>query len=315
MPVIPTGTIQESATGSAETGEAANTPESFDSEYLAPVTIGGQTLMMDFDTGSSDLWVFSSELPSDQSAGHTVFNPAHSSTFTQSSGSTFSIKFGDSSSASGVVGTDTVNIGGATVTSQAVELATQVSSSFVQDIAADGLVGLAFSSINTVKPNAQKTFLDNVKSSLLLPVFTANLKHATAGAYEFGAIDSSKFTGSITYTAVDTSRGFWEFPASGFSIGNGPQQPNTENSPAIADTGTSLLLADKSIVDAYYAQVAGANFDIKQAGYVFDCSASLPNLNLMLGSKSYVAKIPSSLMVYEKVDSNSTFSSSTNSLG
>lgn len=30
-------------------------PEQFDSEYLSPVTIGGQTLNLDFDTGSSDL--------------------------------------------------------------------------------------------------------------------------------------------------------------------------------------------------------------------------------------------------------------------
>lgn len=48
------------------------------------------------------------------------------------------------------MGTDTVKIGGTTVTGQAVELAKQVSSTFVSD-SSDGLVGLAFSSINTGK--------------------------------------------------------------------------------------------------------------------------------------------------------------------
>ena len=36
-------------------GTVTATPEEYDSEYLCPVSIGGQTLNLDFDTGSSDL--------------------------------------------------------------------------------------------------------------------------------------------------------------------------------------------------------------------------------------------------------------------
>lgn len=36
-------------------GTVTATPEEYDSEYLCPVVIGGQTLNLDFDTGSSDL--------------------------------------------------------------------------------------------------------------------------------------------------------------------------------------------------------------------------------------------------------------------
>lgn len=39
----------------AQTGSVTATPEQYDSEYLAPVTIGTQTLTLDFDTGSADL--------------------------------------------------------------------------------------------------------------------------------------------------------------------------------------------------------------------------------------------------------------------
>lgn len=36
-------------------GSVTATPQQYDSEYLCPVTIGGQTVNLDFDTGSSDL--------------------------------------------------------------------------------------------------------------------------------------------------------------------------------------------------------------------------------------------------------------------
>lgn len=35
-------------------GTVPANPEQFDSEYLCPVTLGGYTLNLDFDTGSSD---------------------------------------------------------------------------------------------------------------------------------------------------------------------------------------------------------------------------------------------------------------------
>ncbi len=97
--------------------------------------------------------MFSSQLPSSQSAGHSIYDPSKSSTSKKLSGATWKITYGDGSGASGTVYTDTVDVGGTTVTGQAVEVASQISAQFQQDENNDGLLGLAFSSINTGEPD------------------------------------------------------------------------------------------------------------------------------------------------------------------
>ncbi|KAH7303680.1 aspartic peptidase domain-containing protein [Stachybotrys elegans] len=176
-----------------------------DEAYDAPVSIGtpAQPLNLDFDTGSSDLWVFSSSTPFSERNGQNIYTPSESSTAKKLSGESWKISYGDGSSSSGFAFSDVVTIGGLTATGQAVEAASRVSQSFTSESATDGLVGLAFSSINTVRPNQQTTFFDTVKPSLASPVFTADLKHQAPGTYNFGFIDTSAFTGSITYTSVD----------------------------------------------------------------------------------------------------------------
>ena len=90
----------------------------------------------DFDSGSSDLWIWSTEidqatLAKGKQAGVTVFDSSKSTTFKKSSGSTWQITYGDQSSASGDVGTDTVKIGDISIENQAIELAQKVSDQFV----------------------------------------------------------------------------------------------------------------------------------------------------------------------------------------
>jgi hypothetical protein len=148
-------------------------------------------------------------------------------------GATWSISYGDGSGAAGTVGLDVVNIGGATATKQAVELATAVSQSFVSDVNNDGLIGLAFSQLNTVKPQQQTTFFDTVMPQLAKPVFSVDLKNDNTGTFEFGAIDQSRFTGQLTDVPVDSSSGFWQIASPTVTIGN-QKITNQGGSPAIA---------------------------------------------------------------------------------
>jgi hypothetical protein len=121
-----------------------------DLEYTIDVTIGGQTLRLDADTGSSDLWVFSTELTGVSLSGHQVYDPTKSSTAKIVQGATWKISYGDGSSASGNVYADTVKIGTVSIPNQQVELAQQASSQFVQGQGSDGLIGLAWPSIKYV---------------------------------------------------------------------------------------------------------------------------------------------------------------------
>ena len=184
-------------------------------------------------------WVFSSELPSNEQSGHGIYNPSKSSTSKIESGETWDISYGDGSGAAGNIYADTVKIGAVTVTSQAVECATSVSSTFVSDTDSDGLVGLAFDSINTASPKQVQTFFGNAEPSLASPLFTANLKKGKPGNYNFGYIDSSEYTGAITYVPVNTANGFWEFTGDGYAVGSGAFVSSSTDS--IADTGTTLL--------------------------------------------------------------------------
>jgi len=296
---------KDPATG--ETGEVTAEDQQNDSEYLCPVSIGtpAQTLLLDFDTGSSDLWVWSTELPkATQTAGkgHTIFNPKSSSTFKTQSGSSWQISYGDSSSASGTVGTDNVTIGGLTIKNQAIELAKTMSSQFAQG-AGDGLLGLAWGSINTVQPTQVQTPVENMITQQDIPstaeLFTVNLgswrdaqdPDKGASFYTFGYIDQDVVSASgqeISYTPVDNSQGFWQFSSTSATV-NGTTVDQSGNT-AIADTGTTLALVADATCKAIYDAIPGATYDSTQQGYIFPNNLTadqLPVVTFAVGDKQF----------------------------
>ncbi|GKT41677.1 aspergillopepsin-1 [Colletotrichum spaethianum] len=292
-------------------GEVAAIPAEFDSQYLCPVQIGTppQTLNLNFDTGSSDLWVFSSETPVTEVVGQTIYNINASSSAKALQGASWSISYGDGSSSQGNVYMDTVTIGGVTVENQAVEAATQVSASFSRNANQSGLVGLAFGTINTVKPAKQKTFFENAMNNLATPLFTANLKKGAAGNYNFGFLDPTEFTGDIHFVPANTTNGFWQFTAQGFAIGSNGSAPTSAPHEAIADTGTTLMLLPDAIVSAYYQRIASAKFDSTNGGFVFNCKDQIPSFTVDLGT--YQAVVPPDFMIFAPVDGDTVETSTT----
>ena len=281
----PASTSTES--GDSDPNAVTATPSSGDDEYTALVSIGGKDFHLDFDTGSSDLWLYSNELPADQQDRHDVYTPTSSSKILE--GNTWAIKYGDGSSASGDVYTEDVSIGAATVIGQAIELAANISTQFQNDFNNDGLLGLAFDSLNNVAPNQQKTFFSNVKDSLAEPLFTADLRHQEPGSYDFGFVNSSKYAGELVYLPADLSRGFWGIGQTGYQVGGDGSSLTAASAGAIVDSGTTLLLMSGDVVTAYYSQVAGAQNSTSQGGFIFPCDSKLPDL--FIGFQGYTARV------------------------
>ncbi|KKA30396.1 hypothetical protein TD95_003981 [Thielaviopsis punctulata] len=286
------------------TGSATTKPvDSSDSEFLTPVQVGTppQTLMLDFDTGSSDLWVFSTETAKQDVNGQTLYQPGKSSTAQKLTGATWSITYGDGSSSSGDVFMDVVSVGGLAVQSQAVESALKASDEFTSESALSGLMGLAFSTLNTVQPKQQTTFFDTASSNLTSKLFTADLQHNAPGKYNFGFIDATAHNGTIGFTPVDNSQGFWGFTSNAFAVGNSQMVPASIS--GIADTGTTLLLLPDAVNMAYYSQIQGAELSEEDGGYVFPCNAEAPNFSFEVGGQAIT--IPGQFMNFSAVGGGS----------
>lgn len=289
------------------TGKVTATDQQNDSLYTCPVQIGTppQTLNLDFDSGSSDLWVWSTKLPANvesEGSSHKIFDPSQSSTFQNQAGSTFEVHYGDQSYAKGTVGTDTVQIGNITIQGQAVELADDVSSSFIQDASSDGLLGLAFGTLNTVQPDPVATPVQNMinqddipQNEEIFSVYLSSIKDQNEPSfYTFGAIDTSAVpSGSqITYTPVDKpiathgkQFGFWRFASPSATV-NG-QTINLPGNKAIADTGTTLLMTSDEVCQKIYEAIPGAYYDQNQQGYIFPANTdpdTLPTVTFMVGN-------------------------------
>jgi hypothetical protein len=293
------------ADGSTQTGQVTAEDQQNDSEYLCEVQIGtpAQTLLLDFDTGSSDLWVFSTELKgSSAGSGHTIFDPSKSSTFKKSTGQQWKIQYGDGSSASGDVGTDVVSVGGLKIQKQSVELAKTLAQQFSQGTG-DGLLGLAWPSINTItsngSPDPQPTPVanmitqDNIPAGaeLFTSAFYSDRDNSEKSFYTFGWIDQDLVTASgqqIVWTDIDNSQGFWQFPSASSTI-NGKKIAQSGNT-AIADTGTTLALVSDEVCEALYKAIPGAKYDESQQGYLIPTSSvnSLPTFSVAVGNTEFV---------------------------
>lgn len=275
-------------------------------EYLSPIYIGTppQKLMVYMDTGSADLLVFSSETPlNDGRNNHTYYSPANSSTSKALSSYGFNISYGGGDTTTGDLYTDVVKFAGIEFPTQPIEVAKEVPSFFLNDVNSDGYLGIGRNGLG------QQTFFVNIAPSLASPLFTASVNNIYPGSYDFGFIDSRKYTGQITYVSAlppPNGHGWWIANATGFYVGSSKTLVPfaTGGNQAIIDTGTDWVLLGQQYCDSYYAKASFVVAD-PDYGYLYPCGETLPDLTLVIGT--YEAMIPGALLRGSNLNSTTCY--------
>lgn len=210
-------------------------------------------------------------------------------------------------------------------------LATTTSS---KDVTANGILGLGYPKLTAASSKGQgvyNPFVFNLVANNVIsdPVFSIYLNKASSygwvGEIIFGGVDSSKYTGNITYLPVaslsstkssssnkkratlpkNDSNYYWMVGAQGVAVTNSSSSASTTNgtsssnildlsfstaSAFILDTGTTLTYLPSKIAQQVVEAFAGQDYtiDAGSGAYIISCSAakSTTQFELKMGSSA-----------------------------
>ncbi|KAG0053843.1 hypothetical protein BGZ83_000317 [Gryganskiella cystojenkinii] len=294
------------ATGKTGTEPAVNV--SPDLEYYGDVSIGtpAQVFKMVFDTGMADIWVTSTACITVVCKEHNRYNSLKSSSY-KNDGRKWTTTYGPGPPASGTLASEIVDVAGISVR-QTIGLATTLQSSTLSGTVEDGYFGLGLDPIESVP--SVKTFIDNAIAAGLLaqPVFSVflaseRLFNGQGSQFLFGGIDSTKYTGSLTYVPV-TTQGYWQILVQDLSFGAvSLGQTATQG---VIDTGTSLIMISDAAAAAVHAKIPGSTNSATIGGWLVPCAstlASTENVGFKLGGTTF--NVPVADLAFEDVGDGS----------
>ncbi|KAH8087161.1 acid protease [Cristinia sonorae] len=258
-----------------------------DMMWHGKITIGTppQEFDIDFDTGSSDLFVPGPDCKDINCEGHHVYNVNASST-SNATEKPFMLRYGDGSSVNGVIYTDDVSVGGITAKNQSVGAAAAFNSGFNKNrFLADGLLGMGFPAISAFQ---EPPFIQNLiaEGQLDEPAFSFKL-NATGSELFIGGANPELYNGEFTYAPV-TEQAYWQVPLESIAVNNGVVINQVAS---IIDTGTTLVLGDHKNVNKLYESIPGAKNVSESAGlgagyYSVPCD-NVPEISLSFGGRAF----------------------------
>ncbi len=220
------------------------------------------------DTGASASWVMGTSCASQACQFHNTYGPSNSKTYQASSGS-FDIAYG-TGHVSGAVASDTVSFAGFSLT-LSFGVANQTSDDFLH-FPFDGIMGLARN------PGSYPTVLEAMTSAKVLKsnMFGVNLDRNADGSHNgeinFGAPDSSKYTGSLKYTSLAATNGDWVISVDG--VGSGGKSAGITGRSAYIDTGTSYIFIPAADAKALHGLITGSQLSPDGRTWSVPCSTT-----------------------------------------
>ncbi|KDQ17052.1 hypothetical protein BOTBODRAFT_106165 [Botryobasidium botryosum FD-172 SS1] len=251
-----------------------------DQLWFGPISVGtpSTTFIVDFDTGSSDLFLTGKNCK--KCGNHTRYDPSASST-SKDLEQPFKFRYGDGSDiVEGDKVTDTVTVAGLTATGQTLGVASNYTT--FASAPMDGLLGLAYPSLSGFNAT---------------PIFNRLITHKTvsAGVFSFflaesgselylGGANKQHYTGEISWNKV-TKEAYWQIAVASANVAGKAVVPGFE---AIVDSGTAVIIGDTASVKKFWAQIPGAKdaSDIQEGFYSFLCNNVPKDVSFTIGDKT-----------------------------
>ncbi|KAF8250141.1 peptidase A1, partial [Wilcoxina mikolae CBS 423.85] len=262
-----------------EKGHTVPVANFLNAQYFSDISIGNppQDFKVVLDTGSSNLWVPSTQCGSIACYLHNKYDSSSSKTY-KSNGTSFEIRYG-SGSLSGFVSQDDVTIGDITIKDQLFAEATSEPGLAFAFGRFDGIMGLGYDtiSVNHIPPPFYTMIEQNKLDEPVFAFYLSSTEQQSEAI--FGGIDKKHYTGKMVKLPV-RRKAYWEVDFDAITFGD--QAASLENTGAIVDTGTSLIALPTTIAELLNEEIGAKKGWNGQ--YSVECSArdNLPDLTFTL---------------------------------
>ncbi|KAI5363842.1 Putative aspartic peptidase A1 family, aspartic peptidase, active [Septoria linicola] len=269
-----------------EKGHPVAVSNFLNAQYFSDIAVGTppQEFKVVLDTGSSNLWVPSSECGSIACYLHSKYDHGASNTYKQN-GSDFAIQYG-SGSLEGYISQDTVQIGDLKIKNQLFAEATSEPGLAFAFGRFDGILGLGYDtiSVNKIPPPFYNMIDQGLLDEKVFAFYLSSTDKGDESEAIFGGVNKDHYTGEMTKIPL-RRKAYWEVDLDAITFGK--QTAEIDATGAILDTGTSLIALPSTLAELLNKEIGAKKSYNGQ--YTVDCSKrdSLPDLTFTLTGHNF----------------------------